>query len=414
MNKHNSDKTNMIKTFIYSLLERRHFWRYASFDEIAELYLSRTIRIIAMNIVSGFTSVYLYEAGYSLAFIMGFWLCFYLLKIPLTFYSGYFVARFGPKHGILVSNLLYVPSMVALGLMPKLGMVSIVLWGIFMAISASLYHICYIVDFSKIKNIEHAGKELAFMNILEKIAIGISPIVGGLIALWFSLQVVIWVAALLFAVSALPLLKTIEPVITHQKLEFIGFPWRTTIRSILAHTGVGFDYVTTGIIWSLFIVVVIFPGAGWDIYVKLGILSSVTILAAIIASYAYGKIIDKSQGGRLLIFSVFANGLVHAFRPFVTTPAIIVGTNIANEVATMGYNMAFMRGVFDTADSSGHRIFYICFSDIVSNIGAAIACAILIICTALSGDVEGLKVFFFFAAGFVLLIGTANFRLYRK
>lgn len=414
MDKHNNNKTNMIKTFIYSLLERRHFWRYASFDEIAELYLSRTIRIIAMNIVSGFTSVYLYEAGYNLAFIMGFWLCFYLLKIPLTLFSGYFVAIFGPKHGILVSNLLYVPSMVSLGLMPRLGMVSIVLWGAFMAISASLYHICYMVDFSKIKNVEHAGKELAFMNILEKIAIGISPIVGGLIALWFGLQVVIWVAALLFAVSALPLLKTIEPVRTHQKIKFLGFPWQTTIRSILAHTGVGFDFVTTGIVWSLFIVVVIFPGAGWDIYVKLGILSSVTILAAITASYAYGKIIDKSQGGRLLIFSVVANGLVHAFRPFVTTPAIIVGTNIANEVATMGYNMAFMRGVFDIADSSGHRILYICLCDIVSNIGAAIACAILILCTAWIGNVDGLKIFFFFAGGFVLLIGTANFRLYRK
>lgn len=404
----------MLKSFFYRLLERRHFWRYASFNEIAELYLSRTIRVIAMNIVSGFTSVYLYEEGYSLSFIMGIWLCFYLLKIPMTFFSGYFVARFGPKHGILVSNILYVPSMVALGFMPSLGMISIVLWGVFMAVSASLYHICYMVDFSKIKNVEHAGKEIAFMNILEKIAIGISPVVGGFIALWFGLQVVIWVAALLFAISALPLLKTIEPVRTRQKIEFIGYPWRTTIRSIFAHSGVGFDYVTTGIIWSLFIVVVIFPGAGWDIYVKLGILSSVTILAAITASYAYGKLIDKRQGGNLLVISVLANGLVHAFRPFVMTPAIIVGTNIANEVATMGYNMAFMRGVFDTADSSGHRILYICLSDIISNCGAAIACVILLYCTAFFGDIEGLKIFFFFAAGFVLLIGTAHFRLYRK
>ena len=404
----------MIKSFFYKLLERRHFWRFASFNEIAELYASRTIRIIAMNIVSGFTSVYLYEAGYSLSFIMVFWLLFYLLKLPLSLFAGYFVARFGPKHGILVSNLLYVPSMVALGFMPEVGMVSIVLWGVFMAISASIYHICYMVDFSKVKNVEHAGKEIAFMNILEKIAIGISPIVGGLIALWFGLQVVIWVAALLFALAALPLLRSIEPVKTRQKIKFSGFPWRLTIRSIIAQTGVGFDFVTTGVVWSLFIVIVIFPGAGWDIYVTLGVLSSVTILAAITASYTYGKLIDRSQGGNLLTTSVLANGLVHAFRPFVGSPAIIVGTNIANEVATMGYTMAFMRGVFDTADLSGHRILYLCISDIVAAFGSAIACFVLLLCSMSLGDIEGLKIFFFFSAGFVLLIGMAHFRLYRK
>ncbi len=404
----------MIKAFIYKIIERRHFWRYASFNEIAELYASRTIRVIAMNIVSGFTSVYLYEAGYSLRFIMWFWLIFYLIRIPFSFVSGYFVARFGPKHGILVSNLLYVPAMIALGLMPIFNITSIVVWGIFMALSASVYHISYMIDFSKVKNIEHAGKEIAFMNILEKIAIGVSPIVGGLIALWFGLQVVIWVAALLFAVSALPLLRLIEPVRTHQKIEYAGYPWRETGLSIFAQTGVGFDLVTTGIVWSLFIVIVIFPGVGWDVYVRLGVLSSVTILAAVTASYAYGKLIDKSKGGSLLNISVVANAVVHAFRPFVNAPSSIVSTNIANEVATMGYNMAFMRGVFDTADISGHRILYLCLSDIVANIGAAIACAILLVCTATLGDIEGLRVFFFFAAGFVLLIGTAHFRIYRK
>lgn len=404
----------MLKSIIYNLLERRHFWRYVSFSEIAELYLSRTIRIIAMNIVSGFTSVYLFEAGYSLQFIVGFWMIFYLVKLPLTMLSGYFAAHFGPKHGILVSNLLYVPSMVALGFMPTLGITSIVLWGLFMAISSSLYHVCYMIDFSKIKNIEHAGKEIAFMNILEKIAIGISPIVGGLIALYFGLQLVIWFAALLFALSAIPLLKTIEPVRTNQKLSFSNFPWRLSVRSFIAQTGVGFDYITTGAAWSLFIVIVVFPGAGWDIYVKLGFLSSVTILAAVGASYAYGKLIDRSKGGSLLKMSVIANALVHAFRPFVNTPANIVGINIVNEVATMGYSMAFIRGVFDTADISGHRILYLTIGDAVSDFGAALGCAILLVSTIILGNVDGLRLFFFFAAGFVLLIGTANFRLYSK
>jgi len=404
----------MLQKILSSILEKRHFWRYATFSEIAELYASRTLRVIAMNIVSGFTSVYLLERGYSLVFIAGFWLAFYLIKIPFTYFGGYFTAHFGPKHSILISNILYVPAMVALGLLPQLGIISIALWGLFMALSASIYHLGYMVDFSKVKNVEHAGKELAFMNILEKIAISISPIIGGFIALWFGLQVVIWLAAILFAISALPLLTTIEPVRTNQRLDFDGFPWRSTIKSIVAQTGVGFDYITTGVVWSLFIVIVIFPGAGWDIYVKLGILSSVTIVAAILASYTYGKIIDNSKGGNLLKASVIANAFVHISRPFASSPAMIVGTNIANEIATMGYTMSFMRGVFDTADLSGHRILYLTICDIVADFGAALACAILMVLVAILGDVGGLNLFFFVASAFVLLIGTANFRLYSK
>jgi len=404
----------MLKSFLYKIFETRHFWRYATFDEIAELYASRTLRVIAMNIVSGFTSVYLYEAGYNLQFIMYFWLIYFLIKVPMSYFTGYYIAHFGPKHGILISNLLYVPSMIALGLMPSLGMTAIVLWGVFMAISTTIYHVAYMVDFSKVKNIEHAGKEIAFMNILEKVSIGVSPVIGGVIALWFGLQVVMWVAAILFALAALPLFKSVEPTRTNQKIELPGFPWRATFRTIIAQAGVGFDSVTSSVVWSMFIVIVIFPGASWSIYVTLGVLSSVTILADLGASYAYGKLIDGSRGGSLLRISAVANGLVHAFRPFVKLPMAIVGTNIVNEAATTGYTMAFMRGVFDTADLSGHRILYLCISDVVMNFGAAVACVVLLVGSQASGDVLGMKIFFFVAAAAVLLIGTANFSLYRN
>lgn len=409
----------MIKSFLYKVLQRRHFWRYATFSEIAELYASRTIRVIALNIVSGFTSVYLYEEGYSLSFIMFFWLIFYLFKIPASLVSAFFVARFGPKHGILLSNLLYVPALTALGFLPtlksnSLEMVSIGLWGFFMLFSAALYKLSYVVDFSKVKNSDHVGKELAFMNILEKISIGVSPIIGGLIALWFGLQSVIWLAAVLFIFSALPLLRSVEPIETHQKLSFKGFPWRPNISNLFAQTGVGFDVVTTGTIWHLFIVVVIFPGNGWDIYVKLGFLSSVTIVTALAASYIYGKLIDNDRGGRLLIIGVITNAAVHIMRPFANTPASIVGTNISNEIATTGYNMAFMRGVFDAADLSGHRIIYLCIGDAIASLGAAFACLAFIICNNLLGDVNGFNPFFVVAAIFVLIIGTAKFDMYKK
>lgn len=404
----------MIKNFIYRLLERRHFWRYASFSEVAELYTSRTLRVVGTYIASGFASVFLYQEGYSLSFIMQFWVSYYLFKVFLSFFAAKLTGRFGPKHGILLSNILYIPAMTSLGFVRLFGLEAIVMWGIFMAMSSTIYQLCYYVDFSKIKNAEHAGKEIGFMNILEKIAIGVSPIIGGVIALFFGVQVVMWTAAAIFTLAALPLLKTIEQTGTHQKIDLRGFPWRMALRSLVSQLGVGFDFVTTATVWGLFITIVIFPHIGNEIYVSLGALSSVTIVAAIGISYAYGVLIDRHRGGDLLRISVVVNALVHASRPFAAGVAPIVGTNIVNEVATTGITMSYMRGMFDTADLSGHRIVYLLAIDMMSDLGSALGCLILFACVNYLGDPTGLRLYFFIAAGFVLLTGTANFRLYRK
>ncbi len=404
----------MIKDFIYRLLERRHFWRYASFSEIAELYTSRMLRFVGMYIASGFASVYLYRSGYSLLFIMIFWSLYFFLKIFLAYFSAYYAARYGPKHAILISNVIYIPAMIALGFVPNFGVWAIIIWGVSMAVSTSVYQLGYTIDFSKVKNPEHAGKELGFMNIVEKLSIGLSPVIGGVIAFYFGPQFVMWTAAVIFMLSALPLLKSSEPTRTHQTMHFRGYPWRATMRSLVAETGIGFDMVATSYVWSIFMAIVVFSNLGDSLYFTIGVLSSVMIVATIAISYAYGRLIDRNRGGDLLTFSVIVNALVHASRPFATTTMSVVYTNITNEVATAGIAMSYLRGMFDQADSSGHRIVYMFLTELMVNVGATIACVVLALGAWLLGDVSGLRVFFFITAGVVLLEGTAKFGIYRR
>lgn len=404
----------MLKNTIYRILERRHFWRYASFSEVAELYASRTLRFVGINLASGFASVYLYKTGYSLRFIIIFWICYFSFKALFSIPAALIAARIGPKHGILISNILYIPAMIALGLVPNYGMPAIILWALFMSSSATIYSICYLIDFSKIKSLEHAGKEIGFVNILEKIAVGISPVIGGFVALWFGPQAVMMAGALAFSLAALPLFKTMEQTKTHQKISLLGFPYRLVYRSLISQTGVGFDIFATGYVWGLFIAIVIFPHITDAIYLTLGALSSVTILTAIGVSYAYGRLIDRQKGGDLLRISVIVNSLVHASRPFAVGASSVVATNIANEIATTGINMSYVRGLFDSADLSGHRIVYISMIDAMTSLGSVIACVALLICTTLVGQDDGLRVFFFVTAIFVLLVGTPHFRIYRR
>lgn len=404
----------MIQQLFHRFLLRRHFWRYATFSEIAELYTSRMLRMLAINISSAFVSVFLYQNGYTVQFIAGYWVAFYLFKAIISLPAAKYAALFGPKHGILLSNLLYIPSMIIYAFVPEWGLVAIATAGLLQGTSSALYDLCYMIDFSKVKSVEHAGKEIAYMNIVEKVATGLSPLIGGLIAFVVGPQATMAAAALLFAFASLPLLKTGEPIKTGQKLVFRGFPWRLVWRNFIAETAAGFDVFASGTAWSLLVAISILGVTSNRVYAELGILLSVVLLAALASSYMYGRLIDRRRGGDLLRATVVADVLVHLVRPFVASPVIVAGVNAANETATTGYSMAFMRGMFDTADTLGYRIAYLGCMEIVINLGSAIAGFTLLMLVSSFGDVHGMKLLFFVAAPVVLLIMTPKFRLYQK
>lgn len=406
----------MVQKFFHNLLVRRHFWRHASLSEVAELYVSRMLRMAALNIAGVFMSIYLYQLGYSIAVIGFFWAGFFGLKALMALPIARLIAWTGPKHAILISNLLYIPSMIAFALLPEWGPWLLFVSLFFQAISATMYSIGYLIDFSKVKSVEHAGKEIAYMNIFEKVTAGLSPLIGGFIAFIFGPQIVIIVAAVLFALAAVPLLSTGEPVRTNQKLSFRGFPWRLIRGHALAQFSAGFDVFTSGTVWSLYVAVVILglTSDSNSVYAITGMLISVVFIVAIVASYMYGRIIDKSQGRELMKAGAIANAATHFIRPFVVSPVTVAGLNAANELATTAYTLPYTRAVFDNADLSGARVTYLGVVEVLSNFGACMA-ALLLSLVALWIDAEfALKTLFFVTGGVVLLILTARFPLYKK
>jgi len=278
----------------------------------------------------------------------------------------------------------------------------------------ALNEICYAVEFSKIKSVSHAGKEIGIMNLVEKISICISPIIGGFIALLFGVSVTMWVAGFLFAIASIPLLKSSHRSENYQRINVRGFPFKSVSSSLLTKSAVGFDTFASSTVWSLFIATVLFPSIGGDIYVVLGVLSSVSIFVAIITSIVYGKIIDRSQGGSLLKAGVGFNALVYVMRIFTSTPLEVACINVVNEAATTAQHMAYLRGTFDTADSSGHRIMYLMAVEFMNNLGALLACLAMILCAILAGSVAGFRLFYLVAALVVLTIGFVQFNIYRK
>lgn len=404
----------MLQRILHRLLARRHFWRYATFGEIAELYASRLLRVFALKFVATFTSIFLLNEGYSLTFLCFFWASFYAFKIGISWPSAKIAAYFGPKHGTLYSNIISALSMIFLALVPQYGLPVLYLWCILQASSSTLYDLCYLVDFSKVKHNDHAGKEIGYMNSIEKIATGLSPVIGGFIATLWSPIAAMALSSIMFLLSAVPLFLTAEPVRTRQRISFEAFPWRLIRQSLIAQAAIGIDVFTTASAWTMFLAIVVFAGDGNSLYAKIGVLASLTLLVSLVTSYVFGKIIDRKEGGTLLVASSIVNSITHFFRPTVQSWIGVVANNTVNEVATTGYAMAFTRGMFDTADQSGFRIAYLFLIEISANAGAMIAALLLGLCCVIASGPSGFTAFFAISGLLTLMIGFPRFKLYKK
>lgn len=407
----------MLTRLLGLIIKRRHFWRYATFSEVAELYMARLLRQSANALFATFAAIYLYRSGFSLVDIMLFYAIYSIYRLVIVVPVAKVVAYAGPKHGMFWANMVMIPALLVFSTLPTLGLWAVGGYFILQGLSLVVYELSHKVNFSKIKNATHAGREIGVMNVMDKIAAGASPLIGGLIAWYGSPQLTLWIAAFLLLCSAVPLFFSKEQITTKQKISFKGFPFRLVWHSLRAQLGIGVDVSATGVLWPLLLVVVVFTGVVSEhdaVYAQVGSLASITLVVGFVISRVYGRLIDKNKGGDLLHYATAANAGVHLLRLTVATPAGAVVLNILNEIATIGQSMAFMRGMFDLADRSGYRISYFALIEIATYLGSLFLYLVAALAIALTGEQIGLGIAFVVAAGAILLVRTAHFPLYRR
>lgn len=407
----------MLTRLLGLIIKRRHFWRYATFSEVAELYMARLLRQSANALFATFAAIYLYRSGFSLVDIMLFYAAYSVYRLMIVVPAAKAVAYTGPKHGMFWANLMMIPALLIFSALPVLGLWAVAGYFALQGLSLVLYELSHKVNFSKIKNAAHAGREIGVMNVMDKVAAGASPLIGGLIAWYGSPQFTLWIAAFLLLCSAVPLFLSEEQITTKQKISFKGFPFRLVWRSLRAQLGVGADVSATGVLWPLLLVVVVFTSVASEhdaVYAQVGSLASITLIVGFIISRVYGRLIDKNKGGDLLRYATTANAGVHLLRLTATTPAGAVVLNILNEIATIGQSMAFMRGMFDLADRSGYRISYFALIEMATYLGSLLLYIVAALAIAVTGEQMGLGIAFVVAAGAVMLARTAHFPLYRR
>ena len=351
----------MVASVFKRIKKSGHPWRKINFSELSELYISSLLRTLAHSMVGIFIPVYLVANGFSVAAVIFYFAMFYGFGlIGVNEVTGRLIARFGPKHIIGASFFLQIFFFVLLASLPSHHWP---LWILALTarIASCAYYMPRHVSFSKIKHKDRGGKELGLLDIFERGAGVIGPIIGGVVATIFGGQAILIVASILFACAVLPLLMSVEHIKTHQRYSYKKMPLRKMRRALTVN---GFSNLENGLtiwLWPLYVGIFIFTT---EPYLKLGIVSSIGTIVAILAAMVVGRIIDNKKGHNLLKYSVIANAIVHGLRLLATGLKSVILVNIINEPTTTAYRMAFMKGYYDSADDyPDYRIAYITLSE---------------------------------------------------
>lgn len=355
----------MLNKLLHTWRLRRHFWREATFSELSELYITQVFHSLAINIVGIFVPIFLLKQGYPLPAILAFFALFFTFRAFWDLVSGYYIARYGPKHAILASHIFQVLMLAGFTTLPNFHWPLLplaALWGG----ANSFYFMALHVDFSKVKHSVSGGKEIGLSNAMDRIGATLGPLAGGLIASYLGAQYAFLAATVFFAAGLVPLFFTKEPVRIRQKLDFKGFTYRTVRRDRITYNALGLENTICLIMWPLFVALYVLSGR---IYAQVGVAVAVAVAMSVLATRVIGRLIDGRQGRLLLRSSLATNTGVHLLRPFTLGFVPLLGVNIANEAATVGYRLPYLKGMYDAVeDYPGHRIVYFVYMEGSSSI----------------------------------------------
>lgn len=360
----------MLKKAIKKHIRRHHPWRTIKFDELAEIYISMTLRSFGFSAIGVFVPIYLYKSGVGLSSVLLFLFYFFALRLLVAPVAGRIVGRIGPKHGIAISNVLFIAFLSTL-LTYEYMHWPLIFLSFMYTMANGMFFVAYHTDFSKIKHASHGGKELGWLYIFERVGSALGPVVGGLLAGFFDPQVTILFAITIIFASLIPLFLTNEPVKVHQHITFKGFDWRSVTKSDGPALG-SFNIVnlTHAALWPLFIGVFVFTD---NTYEALGVIVGLSMLVSMISARLFGRLVDKKHGTALLKYGTWTTMLVNLSRIFAVSPASATIVSTLSEPTELASKMALVKAYYDESDShEGYRIVYIVTMEMVTSVGKSL------------------------------------------
>lgn len=346
----------MLKTNIpRPKLPRRHFWRHIKMSEMARIYIAMMIHNLSIAMTGLFGPLYIWQLTGSFATVCHMMVWYFVLRIfGLDFLVCKIMAQIGPKKTMSIGFLVTALSQVM-----SLSM-ELVHWPIWLLGSVlGMIHSFTVVpkngEFSKIHNLKHEGKQIGYLQAVEKVGTIVGPLLAGAVAVLFGSKYIFLVGLAFMLVAIVPLLRSRETVPTKQKLNLRKLDFKKYRRNAVAYAFSGMELTMYNPLWPIFVAIVILGPA--TMYVGVGVLQSLSVVSSIVAAILIGRLVDKRFGRKLLRLGAVFGALFYLARMFIRSYTGALGLNIAHEVVSTANHIPISKGFYDDADSDNSTRF---------------------------------------------------------
>ncbi|MFC1633160.1 MFS transporter [Patescibacteria group bacterium] len=343
--------------------------------EIKEFLITMAVQGFSTSIITLFEPIYLYTLGYSISWIMLFYVMVYGVYFFLLPLGGKIARRLGYERAFFFGTLVlaaYFLSLVAIGFWPSFFFIAPVVF----ALQKMLYWPAYHGDLARFGRKGHRGRELSILSVIIQIVAVIGPVVGGLILEFSTFTILFLVAIGLLLVSVIPLFTTREkftPGTFSYKGAFRYLFARKNFRHFAAYFGYGEELIVLTI-WPIFIYIVISD------FLSIGSIIAVATIFSIVVTLIAGRFSDRLKT-RWTVLTVGTLAYIVSFltRIFAKTPIGIFFFDSFSRISKTVLTIPFVSTIYDTAKKSkdDNLMHEVVFFEQVLSLGKLLAAGIV-------------------------------------
>lgn len=365
-----------------------HGHKKLHYNEMNELYISLSLRALALGVGGLFVPLFLSDIGYSLVMIAVFYIVSMSMRIPMELVAAIVINNLGAKHTLTISYSSLFLHFLTLYLLPYFPW----LWplaGFFLATEMALFWVSYHLQVSAVRTRKKASSQVGMTIILRRIFMALGPLIGGVVASSYGVEYTLLLAAALLIAASYPLFKTPD---MHKKNPFKLRDLRLRIgKDSIAHIGWQVSGVAATFLWPLWLLFVLGD------YTQIGLIIAISIILGIGLTAWIGRLGDKGHNENLLKVGSGIKATAHIFRTISVSFPMAFIANIFNDIGATFTQGPFTEKFYEAADE-GERFLYVLRMNIMSAFGKTLAWVVLLVFALIFTQIVALQMLFLLAA----------------
>ncbi len=364
-------------------------------DELNQIYAFKTLHSFALGLINIFIPVFIAQQGFPMEQVFLFMAVdvgtFTLAAVPV----GRLLSWVGDRKGLMFSYLFFVPAFLMLELV-SLSLPLVLAVGALIGIGNALFWIPINTGFTAGSSSESRSSEYGWLMGLAAFAGAIAPLVGGWILSSFSFSLLVSVALVFIAVSAVPLLYS-----RGREPESFSVRDVSSLRNLELDAMFFFAGISA---FSIFFVLPLF------IYYVIGGALNVGIAAALAGlSSALFSVVVGNIGDRVERFHLILAGTVGTAAALVAVPAISTALAAFVLSVLMGllyrtYHIPLFSIVADIG-ARGNKLGFYSVREVFLGLGRFVMLSVTVAVMVFRGPEAGFKAAFYLSAVAILLTG---------